>query len=296
MLKLIRGGFFRYFHSTVFWICSVLSLIIAVFLGYRLSRNVCIDEFCFYFATAVLAVLTILSVGGEAGKQIKNKIVKGYSRTQVFFSELIVAYAIVSLFFVAFLVPAFLLNVIIVPHTPVLLMLQYIVGFYAITIAFTTVYCSLACMIPIKAVAIAICLVLSFTLYYSGFVVAERLDNVEYNKVGTITENGEWEFWYEKNPEYVDEPSRSVLTFYQNINPYGQRSVYEDIVYPYLFNDEAWKAALEATKNTTGNDHLLRDITNEEQQFLNSAPLYAVMPIPIFVLIGWLCIRKKELK
>ena len=296
MLKLIRASFFRYFHSTVFWICSGLALLIAVFFGYRLCRNVCLDEFWFFFATAVIAVLIILSVGGEVARQVKNKIVKGYSRTQIFFSELIVAYAIISFFFILFLVMAFLLNIAIVPHTPVLLILQYIVGFYAIALAFTTVYCSLACMISMKTVAVAVCLVLSFTLYYSSFVVADQLDNREYNKVGAKTENGEWEFWFEKNPEYVDEPFRSVLTLYLNINPYGQRSVYEDIVYPYLFRDEAWEAALEATKNTTGNEHLLRDISSEEQEFLNLAPLYMVMPIPIYAIVGWLYFRKKELK
>lgn len=296
MPKLIRAGFFRYFHSTVFWVCGGLSAVLAFLFGYRLCRNVCLDEHWFFFATVVFAVLLSLSVGGEVSGTAKNKIVKGYSRTQIFFSEWLVACAIVSIFFVLYLVMAFLLNTAILSHTPLSLTVQCIVGFYSIALTLTTVYLSLVCMIAKKTVAVIVCFVLSFGVYFTSFTVADRLNNREFNKVGTLGENGEWEFSLEKNPEYVEEPVRSVLSFYLNVNPYGQRSVYEDIVYPYLFRDGAWEAALEATANTTGNEHLLREISPEEQRFLDLAPLYTVAPIPLFVLAGWLSFRKKELK
>lgn len=296
MLKLIRAGFFRYFHSTVFWVSGGLSLILSVFFGYDLSHEVTLNEYWFFFATVVFAVLLSLSVGGEVSTNAKNKLVKGYSRTRIFFSEWIVACAVTSILFLVYLIPAFLLNTAILAHTPPRLMVQCIVGFYAISLALTTVFLSLAFVTARKTVALAVCFLLSFGVYATSFTVASQLNEREFFKVGTMLDNGEFEYWEEKNPKYVEEPLRSVLSFYLNVNPYGQRSVYEDVVFPYLFPDDKWEAALEATANTSGNEHLLREISEEEQRFLDLAPLYSAAPIPLFVLAGWLAFRKKELK
>ena len=109
-------------------------------------------------------------------------------------------------------------------------------------------------------------------------MVVNLLKEEEFFKVGS-TESGKWEHWEEKNPRYIDEPLRGVLIFYRDINPYGQRAEYESILIPFLYDDESWEQAKEATANTIGNDFLKRETSEDEWAYLNRTPFAMLAPI-----------------
>lgn len=296
MSKLIRAGFFRYFHSEVFKACSALTLLLSLIMALRIRGGVEINEYCFVLETTVFAVMIALSLGNEASNHMKNKVLKGYSRTLLYFSEMTVAVSLVSLYFVWFAALCFVFNIEILSHIPVSLMLSCIFGFYLMAVMLTSAFVFIACAASGKAVAAIVCLVLVIGLYMTSTFADAFLAEPQYYKVGQQMQTGEFEYYPEENPTYVDEPLRSVLVFYRNTNPYGQRAKYEDIASPFLYSDEKWEAAKEAIADTLGSDVLDREISEDEIKFLRQTPLFALIPIPFFVLVGWLVFRKRSFR
>ncbi|MBQ4047257.1 MAG: hypothetical protein IJC93_02675 [Clostridia bacterium] len=295
MVNLLRSGFFRYMHSTIFKVCSVLTVVIAFLFSYRIYKAAELNEFGFVFGTITFAILITFMIGIETSKCIRNKIPTGYTKTQIYFSELILANIFVILFFIVFLVVAVCLNVRLLSHTPLKLVLQAIFGFFCMALLFANVVASLTCMISAKTASTIACLVMIIVLFLTSTIVAEMLDEPKFHRLGS-NESGEWVHWEEKNPNYVDEPWRSVLTFYRDANPYGQRAEYDEILVPFLYSDASWEKAMEETAGTIGNDFLKREISETEQDYLNRIPFTLMAPIPFFVLGGWVVFRKKSFK
>lgn len=293
MFNLLRSGFFRYLHSTIFKVCSVLTLAIAVLFSYGIYRAAELNEIWFVFGTITLAILITFMIGTETSKCIRNKIPTGYTRTQIYFSELILANIFVVLFFIVFFVAAVCLNVRLLSHIPLKLAFQVVFGFLCMALLLANIVASLACVISAKTAASIVCLVMITVLFITSTIVVSMLDEPKFHRMGS-NESGEWVWWEEKNTRYVDEPWRRVLTFYRDANPYGQRAEYDEILTPFLYSDEYWKKAMEATADTIGNDFLKREISENEQNYLNSIPFSILAPIPFFIFGGWLVFRKKS--
>ena len=296
MGKLLRSGFFRYTHSTVFKVCTVLTVVIALLFSYRIYYASELNEFWFMFGSITFAILITSVIGNETSKCIRNKIQTGYTRTQIYFSELLLANVFTVLFFAVFFALAVAFNFRLFPHIPLELALQATFGFLCMSLLFANVFASITCMISSKTISVIVCLVLVIVLSLTSTVVAEMLKAKEFIKLGASTNGDEWVYWEEKNPDYIDEPWRSVLTFYRDANPYGQRAEYDNILLPFLYDDESWERAKEATANTIGNDFLKREVSETEQEFLNNTPFAIIAPIPVFVIIGWLVFRRKSFR
>ena len=295
MLNLLRAGFFRYLHSTAFKICSSLTVVFAALFSWRAYKATELNELWFMFGTLMITVLITFVVGNETSSCIKNKLAAGYTKTQVYFSEIILANIFALIYFSVFFVFFVVGNFYIIEHTPLFISFQVVFAFAAMTLLLASVFCSIACAISSKTVPSIVCLVLVIVLSITSLVVVEALNITEFQKFAT-DKNGEWVYWQEKNPNYVDEPLRSLLTFYRDVNPYGQCAEYEKILLPFLYYDEKWEEAKEATKNTIGNDFLKREISDVERKYLIKTPFVTLIPIPVFVIAGWLIFKKKEFK
>ena len=295
MLNLLRAGFFRYLHSATFKICSSLTLVFAALFSWHAYKASELNEIWFMFGTLMITVLITFVVGNETSSCIKNKLASGYTKTQVYFSEIILANIFALIYFSVFFVFFIVGNFYITPHTPLFISFQVVFAFAAMTLLLASVFCSIACAISSKTVPSIVCLILVVALSITSLVVVEALNINEFTKYAS-SQNGEWVYWQEKNPNYIDEPFRSLLTFYRDINPYGQCEEYEKILQPFLYDDEAWEEAKEATKNTIGNDFLKREISDAERKYLIKTPFVTLIPIPFFVIAGWLIFKKKEFK
>ena len=294
MRDLLRSGFFRYTHSSVFKVCTALCIAFAALFSYRIYRAVELNEFTFMFASVTFAVLITFSVGNETSKCIRNKIPTGCTRSQVYFSELILANLFILFYFILFLIFALALNFRLLSHIPVKLALAAVFGFLCMSLLFANVFAALTCIISSKTASVTVCLVLIIAMFLTSETVADMLDRSEFYKVGHAENGGEMEFYLEENPDYVHEPWRSILTVYRDANPYGQRWEYVDILRPFLYDDVSWERAKEATVNTIGNDHLKREVSETEWVFLNRTPFAILAPIPFFIIGGWLVFRKRS--
>ena len=297
MFKLLHAGFFRYLHSTAFKVCTLCTFLLGILFAYRLSNAVELNEYCFLGEIAVLTILITLSVGTEMQSGIRPKLVCGYRRTTIFFSELILADLMVTLFFGIFLILSLALNIPIIGHLPVGGMLGCVLGFYVMAISLASGLAALSCVLTFKVISAVICLILAMAMYLSSYSFAVMLDAEEFLEYGTHDpETQEMITVREENPDYVHEPWRSLMTVYLRVNPYGQRAEYEELLFPFLFDDDAWARAKEATANTIGNQHLERVISEEEQRFLRTAPLCSLGPALCVVLGSWLIFRKKSFR
>ncbi|MBQ9746271.1 MAG: hypothetical protein IJW21_05565 [Clostridia bacterium] len=295
MLNLLRAGFFRYLRSTVFKVCTLLAAVFAALFSYSAMKTSNLNEIWFMFGTLMIAVLITFTVGGETSSCIRNKLAAGYTKTQIYFSEIILANVFALIYYAVFFVFFLVGNFYITEHTPAVLSLQASLGFAAMAVLLASAFASISCMISSKTAPAVVSLILVIVLTITNSIAADALKEKEFFKVGS-NQSGKWEYWEEKNPEYVDEPLRSVLTFYRDTNPYGQRAEYEGILVPFLYDDEAWERAKEATADTIGNDFLMRDISEDEQKYLNRTPLVTLTPVPAFILAGWFVFKKKEFK
>ena len=297
MLRLLHAGFFRYLHSTVFKVCAFCTVLLGILFAQCLSDSVELNEYWFLGETVVWVILITLSVGTEMRSGIRHKLVFGYRRTTVFFSELILADLMVTLFFGIFLLLSLVLNLPILGHLPVGSLLLCVLGFYVMAISFASGLAALSCVLSSKVLSVVVCLVLVMALYLSSSAIAVMLDEDEFLQYGSFDpETQEMITVQEENPNYIHEPWRGLLTAFQRVNPYGQRADYEEILFPFLFDDEAWERAKEATVNTIGNQHLERVISEEEQRFLQTTPLYSMVTPVCVVLGGWLIFRKKAFR
>ena len=294
MRDLLRSGFFRYTHSSVFKVCTALCIAFAALFSYRIYRAVELNEFTFMFASVTFAVLITFSVGYETSKCIRNKIPTGCTRSQVYFSELILANLFILFYFILFLIFALALNFRLLSHIPVKLALAAGFGFLCMALLFANVFAALTCIISSKTASVTVCLVLIIAMFLTSETVADMLDRSEFLKIAHMENGGEMEFYLVENPDYVHEPWRSVLTVYRDANPYGQRWEYGDILLPFLYNDLEWEQAKEATANTIGNDFLRRETSEDEWAYLNRTPFAMLAPIPFFIIGGWLVFRKRS--
>lgn len=294
MGNLLRSGFFRYVHSSVFRICSVLMVVFAILFSYRIYVGAELNEFCLMFGWITFAVLISLAIGTETTRCIRNKLSTGYTKTQIFFAELILANIVVLMYFLMFLILAIAINSRLLSHIPLKLVLQTAFGFLSISLIFANILVPIACILASRSWSVIVCLVLIITLALTSVGVSETLKNKEIIRMGKTTNGSMLSYSDDANSDYADKLFECILTFYRDTNPFCLNSSYNKILRPFLLNDEALEKAKEATVDTIGNEFLIREVSETEQVFLNKAPFIALSPIPFFVILGWVVFRKKS--
>lgn len=294
MRNLLRSGFFRYVHSSVFRICSVLIVVFAILFSSRIYAGAELNQFCLLFSWVTFAVLIAFTIGNETTRCIRNKISTGHTKTQLYFTELILANIVVLMYFVVFLFFAIVINSRLFTHISLKLMLQTALGFLSISLLLANILVPLACIIASKSGSVIVCLGLIITLFLTSVSVTETLKNKENNKMEETANDSVVLYTNATTLDYADNLLESVLTFYRDINPSCLNLSYDEILRPFLLTDEALEKAKEATAHTIGNDFLRREVSEAEQVFLNEAPCIVLSPIPFFVILGWAVFRKKS--
>ena len=297
MIKLFRASLFRYFHSVLFWICFALSVVFAViFAVYTFDDN------AFFAATAVMAVMISVSVGGELGGQCKNKIIYGYGRTVIFFSELLCSFCVVSAGFAVYSAIFFVCNAAIITNMPAEVILKTALGFYLISLSLCALFVFICSASAKKTVSAILCLLTLFAMYIASGRIMTALSVSEYVTIYTVPQgenipappSGEgvapgapldgYEAHREKNPNYIDGTARSLLILCRDINPFSQLARYSSIAAPYLLTDGQLAEYMADPLTPDGiKSRFDRTVTEEKRKFLNTAPLYGLSVVLLYV-------------
>ncbi len=236
MRKLLCANFSRFWKDKIFWICMGAMLIYAV--AYMLNGcrraaadlseyKYSIDEYYFHFALTIgmfCALFGSMFFGTEySDGTIRNKIIVGHTKTNLYFASLITTTAATLLLMAVWLVGA----LVAVPTlgawkmavpTLLLYLLIAVMFIMALSAICTFVYMvsdNKASIVLISMLLILGLLVLTGMLYF-GLHEPETISRIE------ITANGmEWSE-PSPNPRYISGAKRGVYEFILDFLPTGQ--------------------------------------------------------------------------
>lgn len=274
MIKLLRAGFTRLRKNKLFWLLTVFSIGLALFMIYtqysdmkKYEEVIEVEQLMLNYSMMVgivIAIFTSLFLGVEySDGTIRNKICIGHKRVNIYLSNLIIV-TLTSLFsYILFLVivasigiPLF--GAITITQSKLLMLLGCI---FVTVIAYSSIFTFLAMIISNKTITAIVSIMLAFALMMNAMICFNKLEAPK-----TITEaaivNGETKIEEVPNPKYPSEKQKKVYRTMLDINPAGQMLQLAGRVVPNL----------------------------------SILPLYSLGIIVVFTGTGLVLFKKKELK
>lgn len=274
MIKLLRAGFTRLRKNKVFWLLTIFSIGLALFMIYtrysdmkKYGEVIEVGQLMLNYSTMigiVIAIFTSLFLGVEySDGAIRNKISIGHKRINIYLSNLIII-TITSLFsYFLFLViiasigiPLF--GTISIPLSKLLMQLGCI---FVTIIAYASIFTFLAMIISNKTITAITTIMLAFGMMFYALMAFDRLSQPEYIDT-MIMKDGEQEIINTKNNHYLEGEKRKLIQLSIDIIPAGQ-----------MFQIAG------------------RTVSN-----LKVLPLYSLDIISVFTGAGLVLFNKKELK
>lgn len=236
MRKLLRADFSRLSRDKVFLVsCALMFLAGAGFPIFHFFENLKDGErwkpdyACFAFGLLVpilLSFVTALFIGsGYSDGAMRNKLIVGHLRRDIYLSGFIVCSSAGVLLSAAYLVPYISLGILLLggfEASPVEL-LMYTGLNIAIVITFAALFVLIATLCQNKAYSTAGCILLVFALLFVGVRVISALNEPEYYSGYSFTENGVTIAEdAEPNPNYLSGTKRQAYEFLRDFIPGGQ--------------------------------------------------------------------------
>lgn len=290
MYKLLRAGIRRYLHSKIFWICLLASLCLGVLNGYRFQEYGSLDEERIIAGFLIFTILIAISIGKEFyNGGFRNKVIAGFTKGQIFFSEWLLAVLSSVLFFVVISIPVVLMNLKHIDCFTTTNATKIIIGMLLVNISVAAISYFICMIISHRVLSPIISILLILCIFVLSNGISGRLDIPkhdfyhEYNQ-----ETGEMDAYLSKdiNPRYIDEPLRTVLDVFTNAVPEGQVKEYLDILYEANgYSDYDYESE----------KFIPYKLSNEQIRVINTHPYYSLATILIFSFVGFIIFRKKGL-
>lgn len=274
MIKLVNAGFERLRKNKIFWLLTLFSIGIALFIiGVQYKDVVVYDEvkeveqLMLNYATIVgivMAIFISLFLGVEySDGGIRNKISIGYKRGNIYLANLLIVTLTCLFSYVLFMLVMTLIGIpLFGVFTMEITTFLKLLGCIFVTImAYASIFTFLAMIISNKTITAIVCIMLSFLMMMSALVCFNILDAPPTVQQAKIVD-GKTEMEEVVNPKYPSEEKKKVCRFMLNINPAGQM----------------FQIAGRVTPN------------------LKVLPLYSIVVFIIFTGVGMLLFKKKEIK
>lgn len=236
MRKLIRADFSRLWHDRIFWLLFVfmafsgVSMVVLNVIHTRREGVAWVMDFSLFtyatLAPILTSVFTSLFVGSDyAGGTLRNQLIVGHRRWQVYFSHLLTCCCAGVLLCGVFALlqggVGWLLGGIF-QSDPTRLLLYGGLSI-AMLLAFTSLFVLIAMLCQSKSYTAAGCILLTFVLVFLGVYITSALNEPAYLTGYSYTENGvRVEKPDIKNPNYVSGIKRQVYVFMKDFVPGGQ--------------------------------------------------------------------------
>lgn len=308
MSNLLRAGIRRYTHNIVFWLALVATTVAAIIGSYN-ARQFYFDDFYCVIVFMSLAVVISWLVGRENDEGIfRNKTVAGYTKGQIYISELILGVGTCIVMFLLFAGIFTAFNSYVFTKASLMSCLGIFVDSLLVNVLFAVVLITVSCLISKRAIVAIVNIILVLALIFATYGVGGIVDQEEYfteweyeetvvtDEFGTHVssmpiEGSEHQV---KNPRYIDGPVRALAETIYNILPYGHITEYT-----YLTNDwfgyEYYDLFPEEnlTWETSNKDLTLSKDTKSE--IVVNIVWSLAVNIAVCAL-GYVCFRKKELR
>lgn len=236
MRKLLSANFSRLWKNREFWICVGIAMLYAVIYllnGCRMAlRDISefqyhLDDYYFHFAFSsggICAIFCSLFLGTEYNDgTLRNKIVVGHTRTDVYLANLLTVFMASLLFLLAWCLGA-------MAGVPVLGLWQMtslqLVFYLSIAIGFLAVFSALFTAVGMLSSSKAFTVTVSMLLFLGLLIIAGNLDNQlsepEMTSNIIVTANGMEMGDPMPNPSYVSGAKRAAYEFFLDFLPTGQ--------------------------------------------------------------------------
>lgn len=234
MNKLLNAGFTRLRKNKLFWLLTIFSIGLALFMIYTRYSDmkaygdvIEVEQIMLNYSTIVgivIAIFTSLFLGVEySDGAIRNKISTGHKRANIYLSNLLIT-SITSLFsYILFVVIVAIIGIplfggITISISKLLMLLGCI---FATVIAYSSIFTFIAMMISNKAITAIVSIMLAFGMMMAALTCFNIIDAKEFVQEGTFVD-GEMKFEEVPNPKYPSEEKRKVCQTLLDIIPAGQ--------------------------------------------------------------------------
>lgn len=237
MRNLLSAGFHRLWRNKVFWIGMAAMLVLSVFIMLTGTANAAamraagvvrtLDDYYFQLAPVIgifFAVFTGLFIGTEYSEgTMRNKIIAGRTRREVYLSNFIVCLAAGECYVAAWLIGG-LAGIPFVGawKIGVQWLLLYILIALFFTAALAGIFTLLCMLCSNKAIAVVIAILLALGLLIAASIVYGILSEPEYLGGLVITADGMQLAEPRPNPDYVSGMWREIYQFIMHCLPTGQ--------------------------------------------------------------------------
>lgn len=228
MSRLIFAGFSRLKKELSFWLGLCFMFIAGIYISVNTTKDFPLEKVFFLYVVVVglvLAVFCSLYLGIEHGDgTMRNKIITGHTKTDVYLSNLIVCISVGILFCVAFMIPMLTigiarLGVFSIGALEVLL-------FFCITLlvsaAYSAIYVMISLLIQNKAIITVVCLLSFIILICVDAKINSRLQQGPYRDDYVMSIDGISKVQNEPNPNYISGTKREIYQFVLDFLPTGQ--------------------------------------------------------------------------
>lgn len=230
MRKLLRANLMRLKMDKVFWIGLAFMALLGVYAvcDARTSQPPMESQLLSFIPFVCLAAsaFTALFVGTEyADGVLRNKLIVGRTRREVYLSNYVTCAAANLMFSLAYIVCYLALAIpLLGPRETSLSVLVTAVLLSALVIAVWTALCTLIAMLwANRAYAVTACILLTLVLFFSGSYLESRLDEPEFYTNYISFVNGTPVMGDQvPNPAYLQEDERKVYEFLLDVTPGGQ--------------------------------------------------------------------------
>ncbi len=265
MTKLLRATFFRLKRSKLFLGCLIVMAAIGGYLPFNVWRenapygySIGLEQIFFCYSILigfVLAVFISLFVGTEySDGAIRNKIVVGHRRTDVYLT------ALVSNFLAALALILANLAGMAAVGVPLLggltaepsVLTWTLVGTLAMTLAFCALLTLVSMTCSNKAAAAVIGMVGVMLLFLAAAFLNARLDAPEFLPTYSLSLNGEVIESTEPNPHYLQGTERAVYQFFYDLLPTGQAMQYSTMSAIHLWQMPLYALGIAAASTVGG--------------------------------------------
>ena len=222
MNKLLRAGFCRYLKNPLAAIAAVASLVIGLWGG--VNAVFTIDDVFLIALFITFAAFISLLIGREhSDGGFRNKVIKGYTKGQIFFSEWLLHTLICLAMLGVFLVGFCLTGHEVLALVPGGMLALIVLCFVCMLVAIVTLLCVLALFIDNRAVAAILSVFLVVGLLFASYSIDAALSSPQYYQIGHCDEANEVVLWEQvENPRYVKGVWRVLLTHLNYTIPLGQ--------------------------------------------------------------------------
>ena len=248
MRNLLSAGFTRLWRSKTLWLsCLVLASMDATTMWTRYNdrRELGVTNFidggffCYVVLIGILAaVVSTLLLGTEySDGTIRNKVVAGCKRRDIYLANLIVCSAASLIMCAAAIVAGLVVGIPLLGgfHMGAARAILFIVGTLSLALGFTAIFTLLAMLVTNRTISAVAALLLALTLMAAGVYIDSRMQagpTIDGLVIHTTDELGniDWDnsiVEKEPNPLYLPEgPLRNAFDFLHDFTPGGQMMQY----------------------------------------------------------------------